>query len=775
MTAYKTTTLRSPLLTNLLIDQKKISQVLTKRRKTVIEKTVSAGRAELLEEKVAVEIKDGWRISKRRKKAKSCRLERDKPLDEQLEDELWCIAAKMGFDELSLDRNFTISIDDGLEPRQIDVFAKDRETAILIECTQAETPKKKNMSHLTEKIESIKGKVAYSINSHYGNEPKLKIRWVIATRNIEWSTADLKKAEFAKVIVLRDQEIDYYSKLSSHLKKGAKYQFLSHLFSQENISGLNIEVPATRGNMGGFKFYNFIIKPSDLLKVAYVGHKASRNIEDLGTYQRMLQPKRLANIAKYIDSGGSFPTNIVINVKAAGGLNFSLKEKVGEYAVGTLKLPNKYASAWVVDGQHRLYGYAHSKRAAKIDDKTTFPVLAYENLPSSNEARLFVDINYEQVRVPKNLLIELYSNLKWDSEDVNERNAAIRSRIILSLNQRKTSPICGYIKTAGAQKTKKSFLTLANLDAGLAENKLLGEIKASKFKPGPLYNSSSENPTDTLNKVVDVLAGYLSFFADALPSHWAATDKPQGYLCSNLGIRALLRVLSELLEHIELVNRIDLDMYDARAVLEYIKPYVEPIIAYFEKASSDNLKSFKGSSKAGVSRSAVLMMKFIHDKFNDFCPETLGQFLDSIDEEGTIHARNQIDEIQKKLFKVTIKLLKDKYGEEGKKWWYEGVPNAVRESCLKQQNADKGLKEAEQYLYLIDYHSIASNNWDLFKEFLSFSKDGGKTKQLEWLIKLNHIRQTTHHAEKWPATKDDVAFVNEYYSKIIERFTLPEN
>jgi hypothetical protein len=66
-------------------------------------------------------------------------------------------------------------------------------------------------------------------------------------------------------------------------------------------------------------------------------------------------------------------------------------------------------------------------------------------------------------------------------------------------------------------------------------------------------------------------------------------------------------------------------------------------------------------------------------------------------------------------------------------------------------------------------------DWELFKEYYSFSKDGGKGKQLDWLVKLNKIRQTTHHTPKWPATKEQVNFVSEYYLKIIERFKLPED
>src|SRR5664280_1642159 len=92
----------------LLTDAKKIKSALEKRKKTKIEKTISSSQKTLLEEKAELEKQDGWEIL--RKSKKSYRMGKDKPIDEQLEDELWTIVAKMGFNELSDGRNFTISV-----------------------------------------------------------------------------------------------------------------------------------------------------------------------------------------------------------------------------------------------------------------------------------------------------------------------------------------------------------------------------------------------------------------------------------------------------------------------------------------------------------------------------------------------------------------------------------------------------------------------------------------------------------------------------------------
>ena len=310
----------------------------------------------------------------------------------------------MGFKELNKGRKFVIDVGDNLEPRQIDAFAKDDETVIIIECTQKRRPGRKSLATLIEKIRAIREPIFKSIRKHYGHQTKLKLRHVIATRNIAWSDADLSKCKEAGITVLADGELDYYVSLVKQLKQAARYQFLGHLFHGQKIDGLARKVLATRGKMGGETFYTFLISPDELLKIAYVGHKASRDIENLQTYQRLLQPRRLKKIATYINNGGKFPTNIVVNLKTnrKSKLRFEKINIFDDHALGILHLPATYSSAWIIDGQHRLFGYAYARESNGFnEDKTTMSVLAYENLPAEREMNLFIDINSKQVKVSK--------------------------------------------------------------------------------------------------------------------------------------------------------------------------------------------------------------------------------------------------------------------------------------------------------------------------------------------------------------------------------------
>jgi len=757
-------------LTTLVSDKSELQKIYRQRSKPYVEKSIKGKTLELAGEKAEIEKKEGWTpLAKRYKRV--VKMRKAKPVDIVLEDEVWSILFKMGFNDYSKDRHFKIFIDDATPARQIDVFVKDDETALLVECTSSDERKEKNLNDLLEKIISISKQVFNSINKHYRPEAKLKIRWIIATRNIEWRKADLTKAEANNIIVLKDEELDYYNKITKHIKAAAKYQLLAHVFSQEKIHALDLQVPATRGKMGGLTFYNFLIKPLDLLKISFISHKQSRNVEDFETYQRMLEPKRLEKIARYVDASGQFPTNIVINIKADRKLRFDKIQEIGDSAYGTLYLPNHYASAWVIDGQHRLYGYVYSKRSEKgKDDKTTFPVLAYENLPQTDEAKLFVDINCEQVRVKRSLLNEIYAGLKWDSTEFSEKLDALCSRAVMKLNTTTKSPFYERIIVSNTQKTYYRCLTLTSFVDGLKENNFFGEQK-NVFKPGVLYASYGEDLSETLDKATAILIHYFNLLKNSLNEHWMLGDQPGGFLSTNNGVRCLLRVLKEVLLHIQDELKNDLDDLPAETINEYLTKYVDIIIKHFSSCPPETIQRFRSrQALAGVSQNAVEVMSFIHQDINEFCPLKLQEYLDTIDVVGTGEAQKLINDIQRTMFKYVTEKLKNQYGAD--RWWYDGVPEKVRTICSDRCEKEKGIKNKEQYLDIIDYQSIAHDNWCLFEKAFSMSKDGGKEKKLKWVSELSTIRNTTHHPEKWPATKDQVRYVRDVHKFVLDNFVL---
>ncbi len=687
-----------------IVSGKEITSELRRRKSKDIYKNVTASNKKLIATKVKVEEADGWRIV--RKNAKSTRMAIAKPADQQLEDDVWCIFAQMGFKEMSDGRQFTISVGPRLEPRQIDVFAKDDETVVIGECTHKKNPGKKNMAPLIDKIRAIREPIIKSIRNHYGPQVKLKVRPVIATRNITWNDADLSKCKSAKITVLTDGELDYYTSLVKHLKKAARYQFLAHIFGGQKIDGLTNEVMATRGKMGGNPFYTFMTRPDDLLKIAYVGHKASRDTENLETYQRMLQPHRLKKIAEYINEGGKFPTNIVLNLKTnrRSGLKFDEIRKVGDEALGKLHLPTNYASAWIIDGQHRLYGYAYAREGDGFsDDKTVLPVLAFENLPPKDEMNLFIDINSKQVKVRTSLLVELYADLHWGSEDSEEAFEALLSRIASRLNSEKTSPLYDRMVVSGKKKTSYRCLTQTSIRDGIKQAKLIGTMTREGFMPGPLSTAKSDANNEHLRKSISVLSECLNMFADQLKSHWNIGDGPGGYLCTNIGIRAIFHVIKDISDHIHRKDGTPLFSLLVDATISKISPYLEILIDYFKGATPSEIQAFRnvGSSLVAVRQQSLWMEAKINEREPDFCPTDLKKHLDSRDEDGTREAADKVMKIHSKLSSYVLDTLKQQFGTENKAWWTSGIPLNIRQECTNKWEANNREGKEEAQLYLI--------------------------------------------------------------------------
>ena len=190
----------------------------------------------------------------------------------------------------------------------------------------------------------------------------------------------------------------------------------------------------------GTPFFHFLISPYHLLKIGYVSHKAPTSDDDADTYQRLITTSRLKKIAKFIDGGGQFPTNIVINIKKKK-LQFDKASEDGAY--GTLHLPGNYGCAWIIDGQHRVYAYDHCEK--KRGDALV-SVLAYLDMPVREEIELFKKVNHEQVKVSRNLIEEIQANINWNSPRVDERLEALHARIVIQLNKLQKSPIKGRVK-----------------------------------------------------------------------------------------------------------------------------------------------------------------------------------------------------------------------------------------------------------------------------------------------------------------------------------------
>lgn len=173
----------------------------------------------------------------------------------------------------------------------------------------------------------------------------------------------------------------------------------------------------------------------------------------------------------------------------------------------------------------------------------------------------------------------------------------------------------------------------------------------------------------------------------SLEEHWMLGDAPGGYLCTNNGIRALLRVLKEIFDHIEYENSKKFHKLKENELFNDIDKYTDPLIEYFAGLNAEKFSYHRNrTALKGVNKNTMRMLSIIHKEYPEFHPKKLEKYLEKIDEEGTEEARKMIDEISRKMYEFVIGKLIDKHDD---KWWYEGVPNRVRNNCAGRQEDDK--------------------------------------------------------------------------------------
>ena len=742
-----------------LISGREIRSELRRRRLAFIETTIP-----MSDELSHTEA--GWEVVRRNKK--TLRIRKPKPVGQQLEDDVWALLALAGFQEMSLGRNFTIPVSgDGAEvpPKQIDVVAVDDDTALVVECKASEGPRKRSLQKELNETRALQQPIRDWINTQY--DDRRRICFIYVTRNIRWSAPDRERAKDHQIAIMHDPQIKYYRKLVEIIGPATRHQLQADLFEGSPIQGLRVTVPALRGTFGRKRFYQFAIEPERLLKLAYVSHRAKIDAEAIGTYQRLLKKKRLKDIAQHIDeTGGVFPTNVVVNFRQARGLRFDQSGPSGDdpTVLGTLHLPNTYKCAWVIDGQHRLYGFSLSEWASR----GKVPVLAFEGLEPSEEVRLFVDINTKQVRVPRSLLVQLEPGLRLGPDDPEQDLRSLHSELAVDLSMSDESPLYGRVASEWDTDTTNKPVTLTQLVAGIRGSQLVGYVRGGVLYPGHLYDRDAQTTRDRARLTIEK---YLSLFSEGAEDHWGRDSRSGGFLCTNLGVSALLRLFRVILDYLSYARRdVQYQTLSPDAVVGMVSEFVSPIIEWFNAEYDSDRSRFRGRfGSGGPIVYALNLMEIIHTRFSEFNPPDLAEHIRAGSVITISRAQQLVTEIEDAIRNVTLTVLKTKYGEDESGWWRQGVPQTVRSSAASMSETSVEGGKPDNYLGLIDYKKIAEQStvWRDFERYWTVDRSlRSKSDRLEWMNRLNAIRNRLSHSGRRHVADDEVAFLETIWAHV---------
>lgn len=431
---------------------------------------------------------------------------------------------------------------------QVDVCGGWEGVLLVVECTQSINPKTSLLNLISEfngKKAAIRG--GFRAREDYASYKDFE--WLIVTNNIQYSDSEVRLAADNKIHLVESETIDYYLDLVKLIQRpNALRNFLGEL----GIAPRELQMPrlpAFRIQLDKqVKGYLFWCEPHDLLEVAYV---ARRRTGTENYYQRMLSKSRLRSIKKFIDDQGVFPNNVIVSFDEKP--QFNIKEQDSAtwpqwLEFGDLTFPKSYRSCWIVDGQHRLYGFAQGHRNPHAQK---LAVVAFEQLPERKQAQYFIDINKEQKPVSQDLI--------WDLEGAMAPETA-RGRIALCtkrLNQLEPLKDSILLPLPGT-KTKSNALRFSGVcndinDTGLTQRQF--RVGQNLTYTNPLLVSASDEQIPM--RVGNALSDYFAVIREGFSSDlWDGVIKVPG------GITVSLYIYQQILMYLgHRPAKSDLDTY----------------------------------------------------------------------------------------------------------------------------------------------------------------------------------------------------------------------
>lgn len=456
--------------------------------------------------------------------------------EKNAEINLWLLFSKL--EPLAISKeNIIIDLDN--EKYQIDLLLIFNEALFVIEI-------KEGKSHFPSKhiswIYSNKSEIQNSLKKILNLPHSINIIFCIYYLDYLLEKDHFLEARDKKIILLNQKHIDFYKNLIDKLGKNAKDIIFSDFLRGKKIFDKNnniIKIPALRSkNQLGDISYFFLASPYLLKKICYV-HRRNMQFslaENDISYQRIIDPIRIKDIQKFLKDNGFFPNSILINFEKNVEFHNGTKEKDlkpdQNTQYGYLILPNEYGCAWIIDGQHRVFGYSGDELDEK-SKKHFLSVIAFDKMSMNRQAKLYVDINENQKKIDRVDIWDLYTQLEeesspnyiysWVIKELNKKNKYLKDKI--------------YIPSISNYPKKQYQININNFGTALKKcrnfiNELIVEEKDSLNK----------------NKLFELLNYYFDLFYEINEKSF---HERSSFYYSNNGVAVLLYLLNHFYDYLK--------------------------------------------------------------------------------------------------------------------------------------------------------------------------------------------------------------------------------
>ena len=687
-------------------------------------------------------------------------ISRRKDHSRQFEDDIWCMFYNLGFRILNSDEKLRIQWGDNPgEDKQIDVLAVGDDAIFVVECKSAEKAKRQSFQHDLIEISNYQKGMAESLQQIYGKTKRVK--FIFATRNyrIENGGDDSERMKNNNIYHLDENAYNYICNLTKSYQSSVIYQFYGLMFKDELISDKPITIPALKGKMGGRDYYLFSIEPSTLLKIGFVLHRTKVNDSMAPTYQRLLVPKRLKGITKFIDDGGFFPNSIILNFADPNDeikVTFDPihKEKDSDAEFGLLNIPNAYGIAYIIDGQHRVYGYSNSHHK----DDHTIPVVAFQNMESEDQLKIFMEINENQKSVSKNLRIDLEVDLYWSSTRLDSRMRALRSSTIKMLGGQSGNVLFNKI-SIGEDQGDLSSDYFAN---GLSHSGLIPKAKNTKWigdTDSCLYNVHETDIEKAMIESRKNIVQYINSCYEIAEDHMEEETR-RIFLFSNRASFAFVAMTGLLHSYLYSCGQIDTTT-TIKERINKVEPYIIALCAGLNDLPEEEITYLTGAQGQGAEKKWLLSYQNIINKsFPDYFPEELKEWKEMRDQDIQSEGESLKEEIRALIRTLVFDKLSEIYGNDSEKnvaKLKHDCEGKIYDAYGDNDNFDIEDYDWKDWIDIPEYKTIIEKNYsnDKFSETFGIAlsdKVVSKKDKLSWLSLVEQPKGK----KKAALTKSDV-------------------
>ena len=705
------------------------------------------------------------------------------------EKRIWQLFFKIGFPYLNKygKNNFYYGTQESHE-MTFSLFGRDKDnySFIFIDCFASE-----NQKQLDVRIAKMREEFIH-ISDHLKKlleDTELIFKYIIAIKGFELTNEQEQIIKDSNFVVITETDIEYFEELYTNLQDAAYFQFCGKLFEGMTIPKINTRIPAIRGRMGGHRYYAFSIDPQILLRLSFVLHKTKAHEDAMPTYQRLVKKSRLKSITEFLNNHGFFPNSIVINLDEKCEFEEAeVNNDDYDTEIGHLIIPQRYRVAYIIDGQHRLMGYAGCTKGNQ-----QIPVVAFENLNKTTQVKLFMEMNENQKAVPKELRLTLLKDLLPTDPRISQRMYGLRLQIVFSFADHKNSPLRGYV---GDGVDRKEY-TLEYLQQALNTSTIyfgtINKRTETLDEPGIFFRGKTDD-LECFEQARVAIRDFLFMCVKALITGLIEVESLEdenrkNIFIRNIGMNGYLRFVGDVVKYREneILQTIEDNELTANPikVFDIICPYLQVAFDFMKRCDPDEggrLRSLTGG-KAPVYYQRTFQRE-LHELYSDFNPTGLEDWIANNSTEVVEEAISIVKQLKALIKKEFTNRFSDKTGVSD--WVSDSLPDEISTECFKRQTLFNKNATSEQILeknlwdFVVeeDYFKISchSNNDPLIRDDFTFPgmrKSAARNKRYEWIKDMLRIEKGC--IENHSCERSDLEELRTLYTHFLEKDLIQES